>query len=284
MIYACPFSYVGSKSKLLPELLPLLSNEPDRIFVDLFGGGFSVGLNVANRSVIYNDVNSDLVSLIRLIKDSPFDEFNGRLADRIDYYELSKTNRDGYIRLRTDFNNSQDPLLFGLLIFYSFNHQIRYNGSLKFNTPFGTNRSSYNARTQKNLQNFARIIKTKDVTFLSGDFRDVDIPKNATVYLDPPYLITTGSYNDGNRGVSSWNESSEQELYRYIDQLDNKGIPFALSNMLKKGDSINMLLDGWRKKYSTISVASQYRNYQRKDYKTEEVIITNMPHQGQNRD
>lgn len=41
----CPLNYVGGKTKLLPQILPLF---PKHIhtFVDLFGGGFNVGINV----------------------------------------------------------------------------------------------------------------------------------------------------------------------------------------------------------------------------------------------
>lgn len=279
MIYACPFNYVGGKSKLLPTLLPMFSHDSDKVFVDLFGGGFSVGLNVENKSIIYNDINLDLGKLIRLIQDTPFETFEAKLFELIDYYELSKINTQGYLQLRTDFNSSRDSYLFCLLIFYSFNHQIRYNRSSQFNTPFGKNRSSYNTRTQKNLRMFSEIIRTKEVTFLSTTFQNVEIPDNAIVYIDPPYLITTGSYNDGSRGVSHWDDSSERELYTFIDTLNERNIPFVLSNMLKKGDHTNSLLDSWKEKYRWFEVSTQYRNYQRADYQTQEIIVTNLPHE-----
>ena len=47
-----PLNYVGGKYKLLPQILPLF---PDNIntFVDLFGGGFNVGINVKANKIIY---------------------------------------------------------------------------------------------------------------------------------------------------------------------------------------------------------------------------------------
>ncbi|MGD8373519.1 MAG: Dam family site-specific DNA-(adenine-N6)-methyltransferase [Candidatus Woesebacteria bacterium] len=282
MIYACPFNYIGGKSKLLPTLLPMLSGNADSVFVDLFGGGFSVGLNVENRTLIYNDINVDLTKLIQLIQETPFDVFEANLLKLIHRYELSKINSQGYLNLRSDFNDSRDSYLFCLLIFYSFNHQIRYNGNHQFNTPFGKNRSSYNTRTQEKLRIFSDIIHTKQITFSSKTFQEVDIPSNAIVYIDPPYLITTGSYNDGDRGVSRWNESSERALYAFIDSLDKKSIPFVLSNMLKKGDYINSLLSEWKEGYEWFEVSTRYRNYQREDYQTQEIIVTNMSNEGRN--
>ena len=49
-----PLNYTGGKYKLLKQIIPLL---PDNIntFVDLFGGGFNVGINVKANKIIYND-------------------------------------------------------------------------------------------------------------------------------------------------------------------------------------------------------------------------------------
>ena len=59
-----PFNYTGAKYKLLPQLLPLF---PDRIdnFVDLFGGGGEVSLNVKANSIVYNDKCKPLVNIFK---------------------------------------------------------------------------------------------------------------------------------------------------------------------------------------------------------------------------
>ena len=51
-----PLNYTGEKYKLLPELIKRFSEE-DGTFVDLFGGGFNVGINSRNRLVAYNDLS-----------------------------------------------------------------------------------------------------------------------------------------------------------------------------------------------------------------------------------
>jgi adenine-specific DNA-methyltransferase len=278
MIYACPFNYVGGKSRVLPTLLPLFSKNKDKIFVDLFGGGFSVGLNAANKKIIYNDINSDLTSLLRFMHNEELEEFEKRLVELIEFYKLSKTNKKAYLQLRSDFNRTRDPFLFCLLIFYSFNHQIRYNRELKFNTPFGANRSSYNVRTQKNLRIMAKLMHSKDITFLSKRFEDIKVPPNAIVYADPPYLITTGSYNDGNRGISSWDDDDETKLYSFLDNLAQRNTAFVLSNMLKKGDRVNGMLNKWKDKYRFFDVKTEYKNYHRNSYETQEIVVTNILH------
>ena len=41
------------------------------------------------------------------------------------------------------------------------------------------------------------------------------INKEDFVYIDPPYLITLGSYNDGKRGFNGWNEKEEKRLLNF---------------------------------------------------------------------
>lgn len=274
-IYSCPFHYIGSKSQLLPVLLNIFEEHSDKVFYDLFAGGFSVGLNVKNQKVIYNDINIDLCNLIKTIDEIGVDKYLIKIKDKINEYSLNKTNLEAYLKLRDDFNNYKDPILFSLLIYYSFNHQIRYNKNGKFNTPFGKNRSSFNESTEEKLINFYEKIKDKNISFNSCSYDLIRIEKNALVYVDPPYLITTGSYNDGKRGVSSWSEEDEVSLYKYLDKLDEKNIPFVLSNMLSRNNSVNKILLEWSKKYQVIDVSTKYRNYQKKEYIDKEVIVKN---------
>ena len=47
-------NYVGNKYKLLPSIISLFPNNIN-VFVDLFGGGFNVGVNVNAKRIWYND-------------------------------------------------------------------------------------------------------------------------------------------------------------------------------------------------------------------------------------
>ncbi|MGN1340510.1 MAG: DNA adenine methylase, partial [Oscillospiraceae bacterium] len=49
-----PLNYTGGKHKLLPQIIPLFP-EGIRTFVDLFGGGRNVTVNVKAERTIYND-------------------------------------------------------------------------------------------------------------------------------------------------------------------------------------------------------------------------------------
>ena len=90
---------------------------------------------------------------------------------------MSLTNDEGYSILRENYNNSKNPLELFVLICYCFNHQIRFNNSGKFNTPFGKERSCYNSNIEKNLILFVNTIKEQDIEFMSGDFMTFDYSK-----------------------------------------------------------------------------------------------------------
>jgi len=55
---------------------------------------------------------------------------------------LSSYNKDGFNRLRNDFNDKKEKddeyyLMLYLLIVYSFNNQLRFNRKGEFNLPVG---------------------------------------------------------------------------------------------------------------------------------------------------
>ena len=61
-----PLNFTGSKYKLLPQILPLFPDNIDT-FVDLFGGGFNVGVNVEAKHIVYNDISKQVTNLLRYI-------------------------------------------------------------------------------------------------------------------------------------------------------------------------------------------------------------------------
>lgn len=276
-----PLNYTGGKYKILDYILPIF---PENIgtFVDLFGGGFNVGVNVKSERIIYNDHNVFLSQMFEYFKE------NGvKVIDNIylciKEYNLSEENADGYLALRREYNQSKNILDLFILTCYSFNHQIRFNSRHEFNTPFGKNRSSYNKVIEENLINFINALQCKSIEFYSKDFTflyDVVLGEKDFVYCDPPYLISNASYNDGKRGFKNWGKKEEEQLLNLLDYLNEKGVKFALSNVLvHKGMSNDRLIE-WSKNYSIKYIEKTYNNssYQRKnkDKETQEVLIYNL--------
>lgn len=230
-----PLNYVGGKYKLLKQILPLFPKDIC-VFVDLFSGGANVGINVDAQRYIFNDMNSRINELFRELQTQDIEYILSCIQQKIQKYNLSKTNESGYLQFRNDYNKNPNPIDLYTLSSFSYNYQFRFNNDMQFNNPFGRNRSSFSENMRDNLIRFSERLKSIDAEFKDGLFDEFDIKqlnKNDFVYMDPPYLITTGSYNDGNRGFKNWGVEQEKKLYDFILKLDKQGIKFALSNVLE---------------------------------------------------
>ena len=278
--YQCPFNYIGGKSKILTQIFSTLSNCKYNNFFDVFAGGFSVGINSTAKNLFYNDINPYMTKLIEFFYKQDLKDILLEIENRIKYYNLSKINKEAYLLLRKKFNIEHDILDFYLLICYSFNHQIRFNQKGDFNTPFGYNRSSYTENSKNKLINFILKLKEKNIIFTSIDFEQIkidDFPKDTVFFCDPPYLITCGSYNDGKRGISFWNEELEKKLLLFLDKINESGKKFILTNILFSDNKENLLLKEWKNKYKHSLIISDYSNsnYHKKRVFQQEIIVTN---------
>lgn len=276
-----PMNYTGGKYKILEHIIPSFPESINN-FVDLFAGGLNVGINVQADTIYANDQITYLVELYKLFQDTSIDSLLSAIKERIAYFNLSQTNAEGYNALRAEYNQSKFLLDLFVLTCYSFNHQIRFNSKHEFNTPFGKERSSFNESIERNLVLFCTALQKKNIILSTGDFRDFDfarLTKGDVVYCDPPYLITTGSYNDGKRGFKDWTESEDSDLLALLDKLNERGILFALSNVFAHKGQTNDALIEWSKKYNVLYIDKTYSNcsYHFKDRgaKTVEVLITN---------
>lgn len=273
-----PMNYVGGKYKLLPQILPLFPKEIDT-FVDLFCGGFNVGINVNANRIIGNDLCKEVIEVYQGIQREGLENSLKLVKKQIDIYDLSKTNEEGFKAIRDYYNSgNKDWFVFYAMLTHAFNYQIRFNKQGNYNMPFGRNRSHFNATLEKHFMEFAEKIKDKNIIFTNKNFKDLNIDKLTNkdfVYLDPPYLITCASYNE----QDGWNENKERELLSLCDRLNEKGIKFGLSNVLEHKGLKNEILIEWSKKYKVHYLNYNYNNcnYQdnNKQNKTIEVLITN---------
>ena len=279
-----PLNYIGGKFKLLKDLIPMFPNKVET-FVDMFAGGLNVGINVVSEKVVANDQMTFLIDLYKYLQITDWEFLLGRIHKRIEEFSLTQENQSGYLALRDEYNRNFSPLDLFLLSCYSFNHQIRFNAKFKFNTPFGRGRSSFNKSIEANLSKFVDRLHNDNVELTSGDFLSIpteSLTDKDFVYCDPPYLITTGSYNDGKRGFKGWTEKEERELLNLLDSLNSRGIRFALSNVLVHKGLRNEILIDWAKDYVVNFISKSYSNcnYHLKDRKsaTIEVLITNYVH------
>ena len=295
-----PLNYIGGKFELLTQLKPLFPETS--CFLDLFSGGGNVGINSEATKIIFNDKNKNVIDLLEFFKNTETKSLLKKIDEIIKEYGLSNTslfgyeyygcnsskglsdyNKDKFLKLRNDFNNtekngSKDLALLYVLIVFSFNNQIRFNRKGEFNLPVG--KRDFNSKMRSKLILFSEALKRNDISFLNKDFREIDLkllPSDTFIYCDPPYLITTATYNEN----GSWTNKDEIDLLNFLNKVNKLDFKFALSNVLSAKNKINVLLKEWIEinGYNCHSLLKSYSNsnYQRKNKNTisEEVLITN---------
>ena len=299
-LIASPLNYTGGKYKLLPQLLPLF---PDKIstFVDIFCGGCNVAVNVQAKNYICNDSESHLIGLLKKIKTDGKEKFSASIDSIIAEYGLSNTsehdydfyqcssssglghfNKEIFLKLRDDFNSSKKAdfnyyYLFFTLIVFAFNNQIRFNSEGFYNLPVG--KRDFNKKMRAKLEKFTDAINDRRIEFSNKSFEKIDIQaldSDSFVYADPPYLITTATYNEKN----GWTDKDEESLLSYLEQLNSNNIKFALSNVLESSGRENNILKDWINKTGFVchKINADYHNsnYHKKDKGfADEVLITN---------
>ena len=292
-----PLFYVGDKYKLMKQLISLFPKDIGDFYEPFVGGG-TVFLNITAKNYYLNDIDKNLIDIHRFLIESsknPSKFFND--VEKIIYkHNLSRSfkedvipdslkkewkktyfarfNKTGYEKLRERVNKNikNDPLILYILLIYGFNRMLRFNGGGRFNLPVGN--VDFNKNVVNALNNYFDFVQNKRILISSKDFRDYfvkkDFSKNDFIYLDPPYLISASEYN------KFWDETSEVDLLHLIDELDQKGVRFALSNVTHYNGSKNDLLIKWMKKYRVHKIKSNYINYHNnKQKKINEVLITN---------
>lgn len=295
-----PLNYIGGKARILDQLLPIFPKHIST-FVDLFCGGCNVGINTQADKYIYNDGNRELIGLLKMFLRLNTNTILERIDEIVEHYGFSKTkdhnfayyggnpmkgvsryNKEPFLRLRQDYNNSprnnQHYIMLYALIVFGFNNQIRFNDRGEYNLPVG--KRDFNDVIRRKLQVFVDKLKAQHPVIQNKDFRRFDINQldgDSLVYLDPPYLISTATYNEG----GGWTERDEQDLLDFMDRLNEQGIHFVLSNMLEHKGRRNHLLIDWieQRDWQVVGINMDYSNsnYQveGKNSGTVEVLVKN---------
>lgn len=274
-----PLNYIGGKYKILPQITKFFPKKIDK-FVDIFAGGLDVAINVNANEIYCNDINNYVIEIYKAFQEKTIEELLEYIDRTIIERGLSMTNQQAYLDFRNYYNQTKNPLDLYVLVCFSFNYQFRFNNSHEYNNPFGRNRSSFNSVMRQNLIKFHERIKY--MNFESRNFKDFDVDmfqRNDFVYLDPPYLITCGSYNDGKRGFEGWTKEDDKALFELLDKFDDKGVKFALSNVSEHKGKKNDELISWKSKYHTHRIKFNYNNsnYQaaNRENVTKEILVTN---------
>ena len=296
-ILRSPLFYVGDKYKLMEEISTYFPANIDK-FVEPFVGGGSVFMNTEAEQFYLNDVdsyiiglhkylckaankiNSFIVDLEMIIKKYGLsysykeDNIPTELKRRYKKTYFAKYNKEAYEQMRSDFNeSSKDNMsILYLLLIYGFNRMLRFNKSGDFNLPVGN--VDFNSNVASALEDYFQEVKNKKPKWYNLDYKvflkKLQLSENDFIYLDPPYLITFSEYN------KLWNKQNEIELLQLLDELNQRNIRFAISNVTHYKDRQNDIFIEWAQKYHIHSIKSNYISYHDNSIKQfNEVLITN---------
>jgi DNA adenine methylase len=290
-----PFFYVGDKFKLVPQLKENFPKNIDR-FIEPFCGGGSVFLNVEADSYLLNDIDKNMIGLHEFLLENAneSDEFCEEIKRLIITYNLSATfmgrdvpqelrkefvktyfakhNKESYYKMRADYNETQNPFLLYLLLIYGFNRFLRFNSKGDFNLPVGN--VDFNKNVVNALNEYFDCVRDRQIEFFNLDFQEfidhVQPTADDFVYLDPPYLITFSEYN------KLWGEDSEMRLIDFLDELNKRGVRFAVSNVLWHRTRYNGTFNLWAQQYSIVKIKSNYISFNDNTNKDSiEVLVKN---------
>jgi DNA adenine methylase Dam len=258
--------YYGSKFSMIDTLKRYFPKKGVNHFLDLFTGAANVAINVQYPRKTANDINKDMIDLYKHIQKTSYDKLVEEIETIVTEYGLDEVNQAGYYQLREDHFKDRDPMKLYVLTNLSYYGIMRFNSKGGFNK--GYSHAPFNEKLAfSKLQIFKKDIK--NIKFVSNHFSKLKPNKRTFVYADPPYLITKADYN------MHWSKKDEIRLLKYLDELNAKGIKFALSNVITHAGRENTLLKKWSKKYKVIKLDKKYSLAKSEVQNTQEVLIVN---------
>lgn len=241
---AKPFiKWVGGKGQLIEQLEALLPADFEKwenvTYIEPFVGGgamlfYMLQTHPNITHAVINDINSDLTTCYRVVRDHPKELVESLAAKQAEYYSLptEMARRAFYLGERQEFNTKNlDPIENTTLFFFlnrtCFNGLYRVNKSGLFNVPFG----KYETPTICDANTiFADSEILQKVEIMTGDYQQTleKAKGNTLFYFDPPYrpLNATSSFNDYTK--EAFNDLAQKRLKEFCDQVEAAGHKFML--------------------------------------------------------
>ena len=235
------FKWTGSKQRMLSQYEPLFFPKHVDYFVDMFAGGLTNTLWVAERypnaQLHINDVNSELIQLYTDLANNPESVINDwRKCVELWFISDNKDARkEMYYGLRDAYVVAQNS---GLLLFML---SVNFNGMWKaykkcnylYSTPPGTCTQKRPFFNEQNIRDVASLLSRCTISCKSYD--KLELPSKSFVYADPPYRDSIVDYQ------GSFSEADQQRLASILMSHDGM---FAYSNKDAGDGVIQKWFDG----------------------------------------
>lgn len=244
---------MGNKKKLIDRGLIELFPKNINTFYDIFCGSGVVVMNTDAISYEVNDINSNITKLIQYFCYYKPEEIIKRINQLIEKYELPTFSTDirkfkgdreffkkKYNKLRDDYNKNRDVELLYILNIFSNSHMIRFNSNGDFNMPFGNGYFTEDTKKAIRENNYEKITYINHTDF--RDYINREFERDDFVYLDPPYLNTTATYNEN----GGWTTKDEKDLHYFCDKLTQLDVKWGMSNVYENKGIVNNQLKKWQ--------------------------------------
>lgn len=219
-----PIKSQGIKTKLVPWIKSILTNDFDGTWIEPFMGTGVVAFNVAPKKAILADTNPHLINFYTQIAN---DQINPGIVKSFLQKEgkiLSEKGEDHYYYIRDRFNSEKNPLDFLFVNRAGFNGMIRFNRKGGFNIPFCRKpdrfAQAYVTKITNQVAWVSSVISSGNYQFICQDFKETIklASKNDVIYADPPYIERHVDYFNG------WDSKHEEELFQSLSGFDGKFI------------------------------------------------------------
>lgn len=295
MFVKSPIHYMGNKYDLLPYLIEQFPKTNEvTTFYDVFGGSGTVSLNVQYDKIIYNELDSKIVDILIMIKNTNPKELIRHINNRAREFQLNQEGTDSrqiiseveeirnyytekYQNFRDYYNKQESKDLKDLfaLSFWSFCNLMRFNSNNEFNTPYGNR--CFTKTDAVLICEAHKVLKNKNIKICNNNAFDIlkgiTENNNQFLYFDPPYQNSNAIYNE-----KGWGYEDDEKLFNELDRLTKLGIKWAYSNVLSIKGKDNNHIEQWVNKNGYIIIdfeQKQYSSIGKGNSEAREVLIIN---------
>lgn len=283
-------SWPGAKYRQMDSILPLLSRPPRIVVEPFFGtGAFTWSVGVGSLSAVFAGDKSPHLGLWwdNLLADP--EGFVALMAEVREEYAAAQHDRTVFDALRDGYNakykNAEEgtpeaAAMLWVLVYQSTNNLARFNSSGYYNQTWGKGRSVPDPLVVFGPEEL-QAVKDLDGALVYGfkeDFRDtLDCFFNcgdrdgAIVFLDPPYIVRTETYQRG-----CWTFEDERDLLRGVRILDELDADWIWTTYLGK-DAVRHPFERELREWNVLPLARRMdARPTGRGTNSEEVIVTNL--------
>ncbi len=238
---------LGNKQMIAEDIVKYFPQHT--IYIELFFGAGGIFFNKPKAKFnICNDIDEDVINLYDVIKE--------RKTELIEALEATPVHDTIYKRWKKE--KEIDPIMKAVRFLFLSNYSYMGSGSLRFG-------ADYSVKTLLN-NCMALSFDNYDIKFTNTDFRNVikkiawrdeDEKTRAFVYADPPYLGTSGNYDN----------FSEQDTTDLFQLLTESKLKFAISEF--DNEFVTALANEYKLNTIVIGERNNLRN------RRTEILITN---------